>query len=133
MVVNAGQNKLMEVNQEELSESSSELTADQPISSATHDALGRVPFAKQLAAAIASWKEDESVVIALYGRWGIGKTSVKKPCFGRAAGKGAEPPDVVQFNPWHWTGHDGNFPTSLRIASHSTSARHPASVRPCSQ
>ncbi len=97
----------METNQEESSESNSEITADQPILSAAEDVLGRAPFAKQLASAIASWKENESLVIALYGQWGIGKTSVKNLVLEELRTKGAEAPDVVEFNPWHWTGHDG--------------------------
>lgn len=97
----------VEANQKDSSESNSELRADQPISSASDDLLGRSPFAKRLASAIVNWKEDESLVIALYGQWGIGKTSVKNLVLEQLRGTDTEEPDVVEFNPWHWTGHDG--------------------------
>src|SRR5689334_456173 len=97
----------MKANRPEPSERISELSADRPIASAAEDVLGRAPFAEQLAVAIANWKEDESLVIALYGQWGIGKTSVKNLVLEELRMRGEEAPDLVEFNPWHWTGHDG--------------------------
>ncbi|MHA6575457.1 P-loop NTPase fold protein [Pseudomonas yamanorum] len=39
--------------------------------------LGRSAFAANLAAAIVGWKNQESLVIALTGLWGSGKSSIK--------------------------------------------------------
>jgi predicted KAP-like P-loop ATPase len=83
----------------------SELASDRPIESQTQDRLGRAPFADNLATAIAGWKESDSLVIALYGEWGIGKSSIKNLVLEQLRAHGRESPDVVQFNPWQWTGH----------------------------
>lgn len=50
---------------------------DRPIKAAEQDLLGRSAFAKNLAAAIVGWKNQESLVIALTGLWGSGKSSIK--------------------------------------------------------
>jgi len=65
-----------------------------------------MPFAKAMAAAIKGWQEKDSLVIALYGQWGSGKTSLKNmilESFNEGKGKR---PLVVEFNPWHWSGRD---------------------------
>ena len=51
-------------------------TSDRPVSSAKNDGLGRAPFAHRLADIIRDWKQNDSIVIGLYGPWGSGKTSV---------------------------------------------------------
>ena len=81
-------------------------SADRPISHSTEDLLGRLPFAKSMAEAIKGWQEKDSLVIALYGQWGSGKTSLKNmiiESFNEGKDKG---PLVVEFNPWHWSGRD---------------------------
>ena len=81
-------------------------SADRPISYSTEDLLGRLPFAKSMAEAIKGWQEKDSLVIALYGQWGSGKTSLKNmiiDSFNEGKDKG---PLVVEFNPWHWSGRD---------------------------
>lgn len=95
----------MTIDSGNASHAKSELTADQPISSASEDLLERAPFARQLAVAIANWKEDQSLVISLNGDWGIGKTSVKNLALEELK-KRDDRLDLVEFNPWHWTGHD---------------------------
>lgn len=52
-------------------------SADRPITSCSEDLLGRSGFAKSIAAAIKGWIGNDSLVIALYGSWGSGKTSIK--------------------------------------------------------
>ena len=52
-------------------------SADRPIISGKDDLLGITDFAESLASAIKGWKGKNSLVIALYGTWGSGKTSVK--------------------------------------------------------
>ena len=82
------------------------LSADRPISGRAEDRLGRGPFASRLATAIASWKGQESLVIGLYGSWGSGKSSVKNLVLENLAEQRAVFPQVLEFNPWQWRGHD---------------------------
>ena len=50
---------------------------DRPIHRRSEDRLGRAGFANAIAKAIRGWRGRESLVIALYGQWGSGKSSVK--------------------------------------------------------
>lgn len=74
-------------------------SADRPISTLIEDRLGRRGFSEELAAAIRGWKRRDSLVVALYGPWGTGKSSIKNMIIDalRAAPQGAS---VVDFNPW---------------------------------
>jgi predicted KAP-like P-loop ATPase len=86
---------------------SAEISADRPIESHDQDRLGRTRFASQLATAISKWQENDSLVIALYGEWGIGKSSIKNLVLEELrAAAGNDAPDIVEFNPWQWTGHE---------------------------
>ena len=79
-------------------------SSDRPIESEADDLLGRPVFARKLAEAISSWRERDSLVIALCGPWGSGKTSVKNLTL-RALNKlGAKGPVVLEFNPWEFSG-----------------------------
>ena len=49
---------------------------DKPIETEKDDFLGRKRFSQHLGKALLDWKEKESLVIAIYGEWGSGKTSV---------------------------------------------------------
>jgi predicted KAP-like P-loop ATPase len=53
-------------------------SADRPIRSKKDELLGRADFAVALADAIRGWRQDESLVVALHGRWGAGKSSFKR-------------------------------------------------------
>jgi predicted KAP-like P-loop ATPase len=81
-------------------------SADRPISHCTEDLLGRLPFAKSTAEAINGWREKDSLVIALYGQWGSGKTSIKNMIVDSFSAGTQEGPFVVEFNPWYWSGRD---------------------------
>jgi predicted KAP-like P-loop ATPase len=52
-------------------------STDRPILSKSEDLLGRSKFAESLADVIVGWTGNDSLVIALYGTWGIGKSSIK--------------------------------------------------------
>jgi predicted KAP-like P-loop ATPase len=73
---------------------------DRPIESATHDLLGRSSFAALLAQKISQWREKESLVIALYGPWGSGKSSIKNLILEKLAEEKHKPLTPVEFNPW---------------------------------
>lgn len=75
--------------------------SDVPITSASGDRLGRLSFANAVATAIADWSADTSLVVAIYGPWGSGKTSTKNLIIEALVNKGAAI-DVVEFNPWQF-------------------------------
>lgn len=78
-------------------------SADHAIMSLAEDRLGRASFAEGLAAAVRGWKGRDSLVIALYGAWGTGKSSIKNMALD-ALRLGSRPdnPTVVEFNPWQF-------------------------------
>ena len=77
-----------------------ELHPDRPITTAAMDGFGRAPFARRLAEIVKDWHDPSSLVIALYGAWGEGKTS----CLNLMAEALAKHRDVViiRFNPWYF-------------------------------
>lgn len=81
-------------------------SADRPIGSREEDFLGRAPFADSLASAIKGWKGNESLVIALYGPWGSGKSSVKNMVLQSLRSIEADSPLIVEFSPWQWSGQN---------------------------
>lgn len=76
-------------------------SADKPIESRKDDALGRRGFSEALAGAIQRWTGRESLVIALYGPWGTGKSSIKNMVIDCLS---SEAPQLltVDFNPWQF-------------------------------
>lgn len=81
---------------------------DLPIKSKTEDLLSRASFARALADAVLGYNYEESVVTALYGEWGSGKSSVVNLVLERvedvAVGMPADfRPIVVKFNPWNYS------------------------------
>jgi predicted KAP-like P-loop ATPase len=87
-------------------------SSDRPIFSKDEDKLGRVEFASGLARDLRMWSGKDSLVVALYGEWGCGKTSIKNLLVeaNQAAGAGALP--IMEFNPWQLS-RSGNIPTSF--------------------
>lgn len=81
-------------------------SADRPIGSREEDLLGRASFADSLASAIKGWKGNESLVIALYGPWGSGKSSAKNMVLQSLRLTEADSPLIVEFNPWQWSGQN---------------------------
>ncbi|MGX1089169.1 KAP family P-loop NTPase fold protein [Pseudomonas sp. AP3_22 TE3818] len=77
---------------------------DRPIAKHEQDILGRSGFAKNLAEAMASWKDQESLVIALTGAWGSGKSSIKNLVIEDF--KNIPEHEVIEFNPWEWAGQE---------------------------
>lgn len=78
-----------------------EFSPDLPIASSKEDLLNRTTFAKALASAINRWRQKSSIVIALYGEWGSGKSSIKNLMLANLEGA-----TVVEFNPWQITNRD---------------------------
>jgi predicted KAP-like P-loop ATPase len=84
------------------------LSSDRPISSLTEDALGRGGFAVALANAFIQWHGEDSLVVALYGPWGSGKSSLKNMIL-EMIRRHVDRPAIVEFNPWAWSGRDRLF------------------------
>src|SRR5467141_4178131 len=87
-------------------------SADRPIDSKRQDRLGRADFASGLARDLRLWSGRDSLVVALYGEWGCGKTSIKNLLL--EANKAAEDSGLplMQFNPWQVSGI-GSIPSSF--------------------
>lgn len=81
-------------------------SADRPITHSADDRLGRTGFADSLASAIRGWKGNDSLVIALYGSWGSGKSSIKNLLTESLRKSKKSSPEIVEFNPWQWAGQE---------------------------
>jgi predicted KAP-like P-loop ATPase len=82
-------------------------SSDRPIRSASQDLLGRRPFAETIADAMLGWTGEDSVVVALVGDWGTGKSSVKNMVRERFESVPSERrPRLLEFSPWQWSGSD---------------------------
>jgi hypothetical protein len=80
------------------------LTEDRPISTAVEDKLRRNRFASEVAKVVRLWHGRDSLVVALYGPWGSGKTSIKNMIV-QSLQADSNPPYILEFDPWQWSGH----------------------------
>ena len=111
------------------------LSADRPITTKDEDLLDRTNFAVSLAKAINGWNEDDSLVVALYGSWGSGKSSIKNMVLEALRSKHRSLSTIVEFNPWQWAGQDqlaeaffSEVEIALGKADTSTQGRHRAAM-----
>lgn len=83
------------------------LSADRPSTDPKDDLFGHAPFAQSLADSICRYPGSDGLVLALYGPWGSGKSTVlsyvshyldQRPEGDR--------PAVVTFNPWWFSGQE---------------------------
>ncbi len=79
-------------------------SADRPIVSSKNDLLGRKGFAESLAKHIERWGGHDSLVIALCGEWGCGKTSIKNMVLEHLRRQRKTKLSLVEFNPWESSG-----------------------------
>jgi predicted KAP-like P-loop ATPase len=80
-------------------------SSDRPIARIEDDLLGRAGFAKDLATALSSWKGNDSLVVALHGDWGSGKSSIKNMAVSELE-KESGTPQIIEFNPWEWAAQE---------------------------
>lgn len=83
--------------------------ADRPIIKTDQDRLNRSQFAKYLARCILDHKDPESLVVGLYGSWGVGKTSVvnlslEELNFAASNMLDDEKPIILNFSAWSYSG-----------------------------
>ena len=81
---------------------------DRPIERTKDDLLGRSEFSRSFGQAILAYKEKESIVTALYGDWGSGKSSVINMSLEyieeqNKGKKNDQIPIIVNFNPWNYS------------------------------
>ncbi len=97
-----------------MSSGQSIFVSDAPISDPAHDRFNRLWFAKRVAQTISARRDPSSLVVAIYGAWGDGKTTVLN-----FIGKELKSlPDIValSFNPWRFASERSllhNFFTSF--------------------
>jgi KAP family P-loop domain len=80
--------------------------ADLPIQHSTEDLLNRGAFARALAVVLYRHRGIDSLVVALRGDWGSGKTSIKNLVVEALTPPNAPRMKVVTFNPWQWGSDD---------------------------
>lgn len=83
------------------------LSADRPSSNPKDDLFGHAPFAESLANSICRYPGNDGLVLALYGPWGSGKSTVLSYVrhFLEQLPE-TEQPVVVDFNPWWFSGQE---------------------------
>ena len=85
--------------------------SDAPLTKSADDKLGRSGFSRNLAQSILGWDQEDSMIIALFGPWGSGKTSLLNMTveniheISQGMETGQEP-IIMRFNPWNFSNHD---------------------------
>lgn len=85
--------------------------ADRPILKSDQDRLNRALFARYLARCMLDHKDPESLVVGLYGGWGVGKTSiinlvVEELNFAATNLEDTEKPIILNFSAWSYSGQN---------------------------
>jgi predicted KAP-like P-loop ATPase len=81
------------------------ITPDVPIADFDQDRLGRTNFARALGRVFASYDRPDTLVIGLYGEWGLGKTSLLNLAL-KSVSEMEPRPIIVEFNPWYFADRD---------------------------
>lgn len=77
---------------------------DKPIETEKDDFLNRTNFSKHLGKALLDWKEQESLIIAIYGEWGSGKSSIINLAIEFIRNSPYQnKPTIIEFNPWNFS------------------------------
>jgi predicted KAP-like P-loop ATPase len=80
---------------------------EKPIETVEEDKLGRANFSVSLAKSIAEWDGKGSLVLALNGKWGSGKSSVINLVKAELSKfRSNNSPTVIEFNPWFFSGEE---------------------------
>lgn len=83
------------------------LSADRPSTDPKDDLFGHAPFAKSLADSICRYPGSDGLVLALYGPWGSGKSTVLSYVSHYLEQQpDGDRPAVVTFNPWWFSGQE---------------------------
>lgn len=82
-----------------------DVTADVPIKTASEDLLRRSQFVDRIVQILIHVHARESLVFAIRGPWGCGKTSLKNLILEKIRNTSAESV-LLEFNPWQWSDAD---------------------------
>lgn len=83
------------------------LSSDRPSTNPKDDLFGHAPFAKSLADSICRHHGSDGMVLALYGPWGSGKSTVLSYVRHYLEQRPeAEQPVIITFNPWWFSGQE---------------------------
>lgn len=79
-------------------------STDEPLTNSEDDAFGRQPFAKRIAETIIRRFDNNNIVLAIYGKWGEGKTTLMNFIENELQ----EQTDFVciNFNPWRFSSEE---------------------------
>jgi predicted KAP-like P-loop ATPase len=83
-------------------------SSERPIQTLAEDELGRGGFAAAVAKVIGQWGNRDSLILAIYGPWGSGKSSLKNMILDSLQ-KQDNKTIVLEFNPWEWAGQEKVF------------------------
>lgn len=91
------------------------LSTDRPSSDPIEDLFGHAPLAESLTNSICRYSGNDGLVLALYGPWGSGKSTVLSYVrhFLEQRTK-EEQPTIVTFNPWWFLNFLSKFYTHTR-------------------
>ncbi|MCP3941690.1 MAG: NTPase [Desulfobacteraceae bacterium] len=81
-------------------------SSDRPIEKVEDDLLDRAGFSKDIADALAGWHEKDSLVVALHGNWGSGKSSIKNMAISELKKLKKNKPEIIEFAPWEWAAQE---------------------------
>lgn len=80
---------------------------DNAIETEKDDFLNRKGFSQHLGESLLDWKERESLIIAIHGEWGSGKSSAINLMSEYIQKKEVEDkPTIIEFNPWIYSEQD---------------------------
>jgi predicted KAP-like P-loop ATPase len=80
---------------------------EKPIEKFEEDMLGRASFSENFSTAILEWKGQNSLVLALNGKWGSGKSSVINLVKEKLESSSEKSkPTIIEFNPWFFSGEE---------------------------
>ncbi|WP_412471777.1 P-loop NTPase fold protein [Halobacteriovorax sp. RT-1-4] len=74
-----------------------------PIDNEEDDKLQRSEFASSIASSLKNWREKESLIVGIYGKWGDGKSSVKNLILKSLKESNDKKIKVINFAPWEWS------------------------------
>jgi len=93
---------------------------DEPITKPEEDVFGREVFVNNLANDINRWSGKGSLVLALYGPWGTGKSSVLNLLKQHIEAKNAG--EIIVFDPWYFNSTEQLIQTFITIIKKRTIA-----------
>lgn len=76
---------------------------DKPIENQEEDFLCRTNFANHLSQSLSNWDKKDSLVVAIYGEWGSGKSSVINLAKKHIKSNFSDKIEIIEFNPWNFS------------------------------